>query len=241
MLSALLVFVLASCEPGTGEAENLPPRVDFSVSADEIRAGTAVTFGADARDPDGSLQSYRWEFGDGTFAEGPSASHVYNTAGTFSVVLTVTDDDGASSSERKEVRVRPRYKQALVTKVQFLDFPFTAGGFGWDPFSGPDPYYVARRGGTEEELAVSLPPYRDVSTTDLPLSYPNTEWVIEHPEEAYVIELFDADPERSQDELMSQVEFDLAFAVGREPESIVVESSNTRIEVFLDWRERDSR
>jgi PKD repeat protein len=233
-----LTLLLASCDVGEEGTVNLPPRVDVSVSTEEAQVGTAVTFAADARDPDGSIQSYRWEFGDGGDASGPSASHVYDTAGTFSVMLTVTDDTGASSSERKDLRVRPRYRTAFVTEVRVLDLPVTAGGFGWDPFGGPDLYYVARRGGDEEEMAVGLPPYRDVSLADLPLPFPGTDWLIEAPKERHVIELFDADPERSRDELMSRVAFDLAFATGNEPESVVVESSTTRIEVGLDWQDR---
>jgi PKD repeat protein len=60
-----LTLLLASCDVGEEGTVNLPPRVDVSVSTEEAQVGTAVTFAADARDPDGSIQSYRWEFGDG--------------------------------------------------------------------------------------------------------------------------------------------------------------------------------
>jgi hypothetical protein len=41
---------------------------------------------------------YRWSFGDGTSAIGPSVTHSYSSPGTYSVKLTVTDRGGNVSS-----------------------------------------------------------------------------------------------------------------------------------------------
>ncbi|HEX5473256.1 MAG TPA: PKD domain-containing protein [Vicinamibacterales bacterium] len=41
-----------------------------------------------------SIVSYRWNFGDGATGSGVTTSHAYGVAGTYTVVLTVTDDDG---------------------------------------------------------------------------------------------------------------------------------------------------
>lgn len=65
-------------------------------------AGVAVTFdGTDSSDPDGSIVSYDWNFGDGTIAmdAGPSPSHTYAVNGSYSVTMTVTDDAGATASD----------------------------------------------------------------------------------------------------------------------------------------------
>lgn len=45
-------------------------------------------------DPDGSVVSYSWDFGDGTIATGPTATHTYTSPGTYFAWLTVTDNDG---------------------------------------------------------------------------------------------------------------------------------------------------
>jgi len=61
--------------------------------------GRATAFDASAsHDADGSIDRYDWEFGDGAVAHdaGPRPTHVYATAGTYSVTLTVTDDIGCS-------------------------------------------------------------------------------------------------------------------------------------------------
>ena len=60
--------------------------------------GTPVTFdGSGSIDPDGSITSYAWTFGDGSSGSGIQPSATYANAGSFTVTLTVTDDRGASS------------------------------------------------------------------------------------------------------------------------------------------------
>ena len=62
-------------------------------------AGTALSFdGSGSTDPDGTIASYAWDFGDGGTGSGPAPSHTYATAGLYTVSLTVTDNVGASSS-----------------------------------------------------------------------------------------------------------------------------------------------
>jgi hypothetical protein len=58
-----------------------------------------VAFDASASfDIDGSILSYDWDFGDGSVGSGVSSSHMFVDPGSFTVTLTVTDDDGLSSS-----------------------------------------------------------------------------------------------------------------------------------------------
>jgi len=56
-------------------------------------------------DPDGFIATYEWSFGDGDTADGARATHTYEDAGTYEVVLTVTDDGGKRTSVSKMVTV----------------------------------------------------------------------------------------------------------------------------------------
>ena len=42
----------------------------------------------------GSISSYAWSFGDGGTATGPTVSHTYQSAGTFTAILAVADGNG---------------------------------------------------------------------------------------------------------------------------------------------------
>lgn len=48
-------------------------------------------------DPDGTIASYAWTFGDGTTGTTATPSHAYAKSGTYPVTLTVTDDRGGQS------------------------------------------------------------------------------------------------------------------------------------------------
>jgi hypothetical protein len=66
----------------------------------------SVAFDAsDSADPDGTIASYRWHFGDGTTGTGVSPSHTYSADGTYTVTLTVTDNSGGTGSVSHQVSV----------------------------------------------------------------------------------------------------------------------------------------
>ena len=63
---------------------------------------------AGSNDSDGSIVSYRWDFGDGSTAStSASPSHVYSTAGNYTAILTVTDDRGATGTSQVAIAVSP--------------------------------------------------------------------------------------------------------------------------------------
>ncbi len=89
-------------------AANQPPLAVLSVTpASGVAPVTVTASTAGSSDPDGTVASSLINFGDGTSAAGPTASHTYKAAGTYAVTATVTDNLGASSSAGGSVAVAP--------------------------------------------------------------------------------------------------------------------------------------
>ena len=77
--------------------------------------GQAVAFnGVASSDPDGSIASYAWDFGDGSLATGAQASHAYAAAGAFVARLTVTDNAGGTGTTTLTVTVADAVAPAVA-------------------------------------------------------------------------------------------------------------------------------
>ena len=71
-------------------------------------APLSVAFnGSGSSDPDGTIATWAWSFGDGTSGSGPVITHVYSAAGFYVANLTVTDNGGASSTTSATINVTP--------------------------------------------------------------------------------------------------------------------------------------
>ncbi|MFI6326232.1 S8 family serine peptidase [Nonomuraea sp. NPDC050556] len=88
--------------PTTGG--NQPPVASFTQSCDNTTRVCSFN-GSGSTDPDGSIASYAWTFGDSTSGSGATVSHTYAAAGTYTVTLTVTDNGGATNSTSKNITV----------------------------------------------------------------------------------------------------------------------------------------
>ena len=77
---------------------NQPPTAVMSAIPATGAAPLNVTFdGSGSTDPDGTVTSWAWSFGDGAIGTGSRTNHVYTNPGTYNVNLTVTDNSGEST------------------------------------------------------------------------------------------------------------------------------------------------
>jgi PKD repeat protein len=84
-----------------GGSTNQSPTAAFTSSCTTLTCG----FTSSSSDPDGSISAYSWTFGDGGTSAAQNPSHTYAAAGTYTVTLTVTDNQGATNSVAHSVTV----------------------------------------------------------------------------------------------------------------------------------------
>jgi serine protease AprX len=98
--------------PVSVEVRSSQPPVAVAVAPAKAKSGTAVTFDASgSSDPDGSVVSYRFTFGDGasTTSSSPTVTHTYLAAHptTFAWSVAVTDDAGVTDADGASLKITP--------------------------------------------------------------------------------------------------------------------------------------
>jgi len=135
----LISFLIQACSeaPGSGEppsatgANVTSPTGDtsyFTVSPTSGVVALTVNFNATQS---AQITNYSWDFGDNSFDTGPSTVHVYNTPGSYTTRLTVTDSSGTNYSAERTVHVFASLDNSSVIvpdSITFYDdFDYAAG------------------------------------------------------------------------------------------------------------------
>lgn len=103
-----------------------------SVDNNTVQVRDAIQFTADSP---GRELTYTWDFGDNTFGSGTAVSHSYQSGGSYTVTVTVTDALNQSSTTKQNVTVTVPGPQAMFTAQGdgYGDFTFDASGSSADP------------------------------------------------------------------------------------------------------------
>ncbi|MDN3497515.1 PKD domain-containing protein, partial [Planococcus sp. APC 4015] len=98
----------------------LPPnQVPTAAFTSQVTDLEVAVDGSTSTDADGTIASHAWNFGDGGTATGATASHAYTAAGTYTVTLTVTDDDGAIGQKSEQITVTAAPVSNVIAKDAF--------------------------------------------------------------------------------------------------------------------------
>ncbi|MEO8225217.1 MAG: PKD domain-containing protein [Gammaproteobacteria bacterium] len=136
VLCAAGAGLFAGCGGDSNGPSNTAPTAAFDAP---VCSALACTFTGASSTDDGSIASYKWDFGDPASGAqntitntGAGASHSFSSAATYTVTLTVTDNDGATGQVTHQVTVDA--SQAPVADFTFtcasLDCTFTNASTG---------------------------------------------------------------------------------------------------------------
>jgi probable HAF family extracellular repeat protein len=104
---AAFCILATACGGGGGNAKNTPPVASFVATPTSGLSPLAVALDASgSTDREGPIAAFSWNFGDGSAtATGATTTHVYQAAGSFTVVLTVTDGKGLTGTANRTITV----------------------------------------------------------------------------------------------------------------------------------------
>ena len=90
------------------------PVASFIYSPQYPTIEDTITFDASSSyDPDGNITAYNWDFGDGNTSSGEIVTYRYTTAGTYTVTLTVANNEGETNSISKDIFIGVTLAEAL--------------------------------------------------------------------------------------------------------------------------------
>ncbi len=112
----------------TAPSSNLVPVASATATPSSGFTPLTVAFGsAGSFDPDGTIVAFAWDFRDGSVSDQANPTHTYSTADNFLVLLTVTDNQGASTVTVVTVMVAPPSSVNLAS-ITFSPATVTGGG-----------------------------------------------------------------------------------------------------------------
>lgn len=240
ILLSISTLALFSCEKDDNNSSSQPedkqPVADFVFSGDGGFAPCTVSFTNNSTD----ATSYSWDFGDNNTSTSTNPTHTYQVGGEYTVTLTAKNNAG-NSTVTKTISILYPPTSVKIKAVIVEDMPFTDGGAGWDPDSGPDLYFEI----TDENWNVLSSSegsiIDDVTQADLPVSwiYQTDGFTVPNMNKEYDIDLYDNDTGiYAPDDFIDYVGFTMSDYISGNnayPDEITLTEGETTIRLELQW------
>ncbi|MBI2138080.1 tandem-95 repeat protein [Candidatus Woesearchaeota archaeon] len=81
------------------------PTANFTISNNTPVEDAQVNFTGTSATPSDAIVLFNWDFGDGSSSSLQNSSHIFSANGTFTVTFTITDSDGSTDSETRQINV----------------------------------------------------------------------------------------------------------------------------------------
>jgi PKD repeat protein len=102
------------------KVQNRAPKAVITVSTlAPYFSNKPIGFSSGSADDDGNVTKWAWEFGDNATDNVSAATHAYVKPGTYTVKLTVTDNDGATGATTISIEV---VKDLVITNVSIENY-----------------------------------------------------------------------------------------------------------------------
>ncbi len=130
---------LPSCGPGQKHLQgtdqcingnNLPPTADAGIDQTVEVNHTLLLDGSASSDPDGSITSYEWKEGNTVLSTNVSFNYQPDITGIHTLLLTVTDNDGATATDSINIKVT-KHQPLIIIRVEFNDYQFRSDAATW--------------------------------------------------------------------------------------------------------------
>jgi len=133
----------------------MDPEANIALLPDsEIAEGSTLTLdGSGSFDTDGTIISWDWTFGDGSFASGEVVEHVYADNGLYEISLLVMDNDGLQDIATTDATVTNVAPTVSVPSALTINEGGLASMSG---ISVIDPGFDSPTAGTSEEFTVNI-------------------------------------------------------------------------------------
>jgi hypothetical protein len=235
-IAALSAILFSGCDKEKDNPSDGPLslKAGFSYHAGKLVAPVEVEFINESENVD----SYSWNFGDGTSSIEKDPKHIYTSGGLYKVVLTVYSQ-GRQLEVFKNIEVKDAFTKCVLKGFIVDSLPLLkSNGDSWDTGSDPDFLFHLKYKGISS-LIYSTSTFNNINLTTLPFQPGVSAFTFPSLTSEYEFLVMDDDSPATP-ELMGGYSFNMSLATTvskHYPDTMLLftEGNSTKIRLLLEW------